>query len=110
MIPLNETSSTRIAEAARSFGDKPLIVKDYVKSRKHDWNTACFISNGQNVDEVERVCGRFIELQDENLVGGLVLREFVSFKSIGAHSQSQMPLTKEYRLFFFDGELLCRFE
>lgn len=110
VIPIGEISSTQTAEAVRSFGEKPLIVKDFVKSRKHDWHEACFISNAKDADEVERVTSRFIELQGENLVGGLVLREFMNFKSIGAHSQSAMPLTKEYRLFFFDGELLCRFE
>ena len=35
---------------------------------------------------------------------GLVFREFEEFEPLGTHAQSGMPLTREYRLFFLDGE------
>lgn len=37
-----------ILEKLRSFGDSPIIVKDYVKSRKHEWKDACYISSALN--------------------------------------------------------------
>ncbi|MGH7137996.1 MAG: ATP-grasp domain-containing protein, partial [Pirellulales bacterium] len=46
---------------------------------------------------------RFIELQDDDLNEGLVFREFVEFEPLAMHSKSGMPLTREYRIFFFDG-------
>jgi hypothetical protein len=52
------------------------------------------------------VVRRFIELQGNGLEGGLVFRQFVPLQSIGRHSQSGMPLTKEFRCFFLDGEVL----
>ena len=48
----------------------------------------------------------FVERQAEDLQGGLVLREFVELEPIGTHSQSGMPLTQEYRLFFLNKKLL----
>ena len=92
------------------FGDKPLILKDYVKSRKHEWNEACFIPSASDRAAVERVVSRFLELQGDDLNEGLVFREFVEFQPLAAHSKSKMPLTKEFRLFFLDGELLDYFE
>lgn len=88
------------------FSDKPLVLKDYVKSRKHEWNEACYISSASNHEEVEKVVRRFIELQGEDLNKGLVFREFVEFKPLTNHSKSGMPLTKEFRLFFLNGELI----
>lgn len=92
------------------FGDKPLILKDYVKSRKHEWTEACFIPSASDRSEVERVVNRFLELQGDDLNEGLVFREFVEFKPLAEHSKSKMPLTKEFRLFFLNGELLNSFE
>lgn len=88
------------------FGDKPLVVKDYVKSRKHEWAEACFIRSASDKRVVEQTVKRFVELQGEDLNQGLVFREFVEFQSVGAHPKSGMPLTKEFRLIFLDGELL----
>lgn len=95
-----------ILASARNFGDVPLIVKDYVKSRKHEWNEACFIPSATDAEAVERVTRRFIEGQGAELNEGLVLREFVPFEPLASHSRSAMPLTKEFRVFVLDGEPL----
>ena len=97
-------SDDDLANLARPFGSSPLIVKDYVKSRKHDWDEACFISDASNLPVVARVARRFLELQGPDLYGGLVLREFEAFEPLATHSRSGMPLTREYRLFCLDGE------
>jgi len=86
-----------------SFGERPLIVKDYVKSRKHEWYEACFIPQANDHAAVTRVIERFLELQGADLNEGLVLREFVELQPLGEHTQSGMPLTQEFRLWFVDG-------
>jgi hypothetical protein len=96
----------RIMEILRPFGPVPVIVKDFVKSRKHEWEEACYIPSAADQSAVERVVRRFVELQGEELSGGLVFREFVEFEALGMHPKSGMPLTREYRLFFLDGEPL----
>ncbi|MEZ5424855.1 MAG: ATP-grasp domain-containing protein [Pyrinomonadaceae bacterium] len=85
------------------FGDKPLILKDYVKSRKHEWEDACFIVRASDRSLIERVVGRFLELQGDDLNEGLVFREFIEFEPLAEHSKSGMPLTREFRLFFLEG-------
>ena len=90
-------------EALAPFGDAPLVLKDFVKSRKHEWAEACFIPSAADREAVERVVGRFLELQGEDLAGGLVFREYVEFEPVGVHPRSGMPLTQEYRIFWLDG-------
>jgi hypothetical protein len=92
-----------IAQLLAPFGNAPLVVKDYVKSQKHYWDEACFIPRASDLEAVRRVANRFIELQAESLVGGLVFREFVPLRALAAHAVSGMPLTQEYRIFMYDG-------
>jgi hypothetical protein len=47
----------------------------FVKSRKHEWTDACFIPSAADRSAVERVVNRFLELQGEELAGGLVFFE-----------------------------------
>jgi hypothetical protein len=101
------SSMERVVDAAAQFGQGPLIVKDYVKSRKHEWEEACFIPSAADRTAVERVVGRFLELQGPELAGGLVLREFVELAPIGQHPKSGMPLTREFRIFVLDGSILA---
>ena len=94
------------ARVEAEFGDRPVILKDYVKSRKHEWFDACFIRSAADEAEVRRVASNLLRLQGDALVGGLVFREFVAFERVGLHPKSRMPMVQEFRLFFFDGEPL----
>ena len=82
------------------------VVKDYVKSRKHEWYDACFIKDISDKEETFRVINNFIYRQGDNLEGGVVLRKFESLKSMGRHKDSGMPISEEYRVFVFKGEIL----
>ncbi|MDC0749307.1 ATP-grasp domain-containing protein [Polyangium mundeleinium] len=97
---------SQVFERLQLFGSGPVIVKDFVKSQKHDWNEACFIPNAEDRPAVERVVRRFMELQGEDLNEGLVFREYVPLRIVGRHPRSAMPLAAEVRTFWFDGELL----
>lgn len=99
-----DTSIDAIMPLLKPFGDQPIIVKDFVKSQKHYWLDACFIPSASDQQAVERVVKRFLELQGDDLNEGLVFREFVEFEPLSAHSKSGMPLTKEFRIFWLDGE------
>jgi hypothetical protein len=95
-----------VMDLLQPFGNVPIIVKDFVKSQKHAWAEACFIPSAADRAAVERVVRRFLDLQGPDLAGGLVFREFVEFEPAGRHPRSGMPLTLEYRLFFFDSRPL----
>jgi hypothetical protein len=105
LAPNDEPPSGNMLRALLApFGDRPLIVKDYVKSRKHEWLEACFIPSAADLGTVERVVRRFLDLQGDDLAGGLVFREYVAFVPLAIHARSGMPLTREYRIFWLDGE------
>lgn len=82
------------------------IVKDYVKSRKHEWYEACFIKNIQEESAFRKTAETFIARQGEDLVGGVVLRKYEKLRQIGFHEQSGMPLAEEYRVFVYAGRIL----
>lgn len=101
-----QSTLDEIMEALRIFGTSPVILKDYVKSQKHYWNEACYIPSAADEVAVERVVGRFLDLQGSDLVGGLVFREYLAFEPLPTQSQKGLPLTKEFRLFWLDGTCL----
>ena len=96
----------RSFELTDVFQNEAIIVKDFVKSLKHNWKEACFIPNASDRDLVRKVVSRFIELQGTQLNKGLVFRKFEDLEFLTTHSKSKMPLTKEYRLFFLYGKLI----
>ena len=93
---------SKLPTLLRPFGSGPLILKDYVKSRKHEWHEACFIPSASDMEAVNRVVTTFVRRQGDDLNGGLVFREFVPYQPLAEHPQSGMPLTKEFRVFFLD--------
>ena len=101
-----DLSPAHLTDRLRVFGPAPLIVKDWVKSRKHEWHEACFIPSAADAEAAGRVTRRFLELQGDDLNVGLVFREFAALEPLATHSRSGMPLTREHRLFFLDGDLL----
>jgi len=92
-------------EVAQTFGDSPAIVKDYVKSRKHEWFGACFLPSASDTANVRRITENFLKLQEDALEGGLVYRKYVPFRSVGLHSKSKLPLVREYRVFVVGGQV-----
>lgn len=83
-IWLNPEQSKVMENAVNSLSESAYIVKDYVKSRKHEWDTACFASSKQRLMPV---INEFIRLQDADgngIEGGIVIREFENFnKDLG---------------------------
>jgi hypothetical protein len=92
-----------IRATASQLGPGPCIVKDWVKSQKHAWKTACYIPSAVDGDVVQQITSRFLELQGEQLVGGLVFRKFVPLRLSGLHPRSGMPLGVEIRSFWVNG-------
>ncbi len=101
-----DVSIEEVMRVLQQFGDKAVIIKDFVKSRKHEWNEACYIPCASDRQAVERVVTRFLHLQGEDLNEGLVFREFIEFEPLASHSKSGMPLIKEFRLFVLDGQTI----
>ncbi len=85
-----------------SLFDGSAIVKDYVKSRKSEWNEACYIKDVNNIRNSMEVINNFITRQGEDLSGGIVLRQFVDLKPIKFDEEKQMPLSEEYRVFVYN--------
>lgn len=95
-----------VLKLANEFGESAIIVKDYVKSEKHNWKDACFIPKASDSDKVKSVVDKFLELRGESLNEGLVFRKFEELEFLKEHSKSKMPLTKEFRIFFANKQIV----
>lgn len=102
----NENSIDKLIEKSKIFGQKSVILKDYVKSEKHDWETACFVKDASNKETLINSINNLIQLRDMYLNEGIVVREFIELNDLTIHSKSGMPLTEEYRLFFCNKKLV----
>ncbi|MFE2167447.1 ATP-grasp domain-containing protein [Streptomyces sp. NPDC059447] len=78
-VPGEVPDDRRLAALAAALPPGAAVVKDYVKSRKHEWHEACHIPDLADPVALRRVVSRFVELQGEFLAGGLVLRAFEDF-------------------------------
>ncbi|MFJ7415746.1 ATP-grasp domain-containing protein [Streptomyces sp. NPDC098077] len=88
-------TADELAALAAPLGPGPGIVKDFVKSRKHEWHEACYVPELADAARLAAVVGRFVELQGTFLSGGLVLRSFEPFVAGG-----------EARVWWVDGAAL----
>ena len=70
-LPPGEKSLDRIMSALAELGPGPVILKDHVKSRKHEWLEACFIPSASDHETVGCAVTRFLELQGSDLARGL---------------------------------------
>ncbi|MFE2142469.1 ATP-grasp domain-containing protein [Streptomyces sp. NPDC059456] len=90
-------ASVELAALAEPLLPGAGIVKDYVKSRKHEWEQACFVPDLADAAQLTRVVRRFVELQEEFLTGGIVLRAFEAFSR-------PESVAAEVRVWWLDGE------
>jgi hypothetical protein len=75
-------------------------VKDWVKSQASGyWNEACYIPNASDFKQATRVIERFVDLQGDSLVGGLVFKRYLPLVPEGAPAY-------EHRAFIVDGKIV----
>jgi ATP-grasp domain, R2K clade family 3 len=80
-----------VAEGMRG----PVILKDYVKSAKHDWARACFVPEVSDAVVLESVARALLDHRGDFFSGGFVIREFEEF------------VGPEARTWWLDGELIA---
>ncbi|RKR92399.1 hypothetical protein BDK92_6838 [Micromonospora pisi] len=67
--------------ARGELGAGPAVLRDYTKSMKHYWHEAAFIPELDDRKAAWEVANRFLQLREDDFVGGFVLRRFESFTS-----------------------------
>ena len=103
---LNDSAVLKLTE---EFGKSPIIIKDFVKSEKHNWENACFIPNASDSNKVKTIVDQFIKLRGDALNEGIVFRHFEDLEFLTEHSKSGMPLTLEFRIFFAKKKIVSVF-
>ena len=72
-VKWNDTNTdfSPIFELLKPFGNIAIILKDFVKSQKHNWDTACFILDASDGKKVVSVVRNFLDWQGDDLNEGL---------------------------------------
>lgn len=97
----SDLSDASIRQLLQQFSGA-VTIKDFVKSRKYEWDEAFYIPATSDTAHALQVVHNFIERQGNELVGGLVMREFIALKSLGKHPKSHTPIFEEYRVFYLN--------
>jgi hypothetical protein len=108
IVPAEELGNLEaVADAMANRWRGGALLKDYVKSRKHEWLDACFIPDVADRANAMRVLRNFVERQGSDLSGGLVMRQSLDLATLGRHAISGMPIAVEYRAFYLAGRPLA---
>lgn len=83
LAPHQRPEAAALAALARTLRPGPVVVKDYVKSRKHEWDEACFVPDAADTARLHAVVTRLVELAGDHLAGGVVVREYERFDGAG---------------------------
>ncbi|TWD75225.1 hypothetical protein FB561_6663 [Kribbella amoyensis] len=80
------TDPGELVAAAGRLGPGPAVLRDYVKSMKHDWDEAAYIPDLADTESLQRVAKRFLELRADSFTGGFVVRRFEEFTGAEART------------------------
>jgi hypothetical protein len=83
----NENSIEQLLENAKVFNGKSVVIKDYVKSEKHYWKTAFFVEDSKNMKKLKDTIINLIDLRENYLNEGIVIREYIELKNMKIHSK-----------------------
>jgi hypothetical protein len=90
---------------SHKFGDGPFVIKDHVKSAKHQWRDACFVPKGSSREQFEHIAENLKKEQGPSFFRGFVVKQYVPLQRRGEGAR-EYPQCEEYRLFFWDRRLL----
>lgn len=79
------------------------VLKGQVTSRRQLWHTHMFAPSVEDVPSV------FFRLSEDPLIAeeGIVIRQFERFQAFDTDPITKVPITNEWRVFVFDGEVLA---
>lgn len=82
--------------------DGPVVIKGRTNSRKHQWSTKMFAEDRAAAIRVAS------ELANDPFIGpqGLIYRKYIPLKTYELEPISNLPITNEWRLFFYKERLI----
>lgn len=76
-FPSDSLEERYITLVHEMIGDGPFFVKDLVKSRKHEWETACY---AKDLEALPKTVSGLIRLQEDSIAPDIVIRQFEAFR------------------------------
>lgn len=80
------TDRSEFDDARVRLGAGAAVLRDYTKSMKHYWHEAAYIPDLSDAAASWAVARRYVELREDELVGGFVLRRFEQFTGAEART------------------------
>jgi hypothetical protein len=83
------------------------LLKDYNKSAKENWESACIVNMNDSVHEISKKISSFLYWRGRNFEGGICLRLLVDYPIIFTEkADSPFPPLYEYRVFVFNEKII----
>lgn len=76
-FPVQDSADQYLESVQNICGNGPFFVKDLVKSRKHEWDTACF---APTLEALPEIVANLVALQGNDVGASIVVREFERFR------------------------------
>lgn len=110
---INSSNINIILDSVLDFKEEAksaLIIKDSVKSLKHNWYEACYIPEFAEPLKIAKIIKTFLDIKkDQNDLNlPIIIRKFEKLKSIGLHEKSKMPISHEYRTYIYNGKIISQ--
>jgi len=96
-----------LALAEKEITHYPIFLRSDQTSHKHDWNNSCYIKNAQSLAKGIANIFEFTLMTETLGFNAIILREFLELPH-DFHAFNGMPISKEFRYFIKNGEVLCR--
>lgn len=93
--------------AAQALSAPPYFIKDFSKSAKEIAPCGCIVDGADLKQSMATSISQLREYRGSRFEGGIVIRPLVKLRRL-ADNPFGGELFEEYRLFFFDGELIAR--
>lgn len=89
-------------ELAATLGPPPYIVKDHLKSARHDWHRACYVPAEADKEAFLETCAALMDAHGDRFQRGFVVRRFVRLVRLPYETPGH-PVFDEHRVFFWKG-------
>ena len=102
----------KVFDVTKNFKDGPIFIRGDQTSGKHSWKRTCYVEDRSH----ESVFDHLRELTEDHKMKmflgppllGYAVRELIPTRCCFKAFHGEIPVTKEWRYFYLDGEVVCR--
>ena len=102
----------KVFDVTKNFKDGPIFIRGDMTSGKHGWKRTCYVED-RSRDSIFKHLGELAEDHETKMwlgppLLGYAVRELIPTRKYFKAFHGEMPVTREWRYFYLDGEVICK--